>query len=562
MTASSVPSRRRLLAVAAAICAALVGVLPAQTPLPPPDAEPPTPAPSPRPAGPAGTPAPKAEAAPPIAVDEASVFCPVCGTRNRAGSKFCLKDGTPLPAIDPALVLTGFARDGDTLSQQEIQQAVHRASASVVRIRAKTASKVRLPVIDRLEDARVRMGRLEIEDGETRLIGSGFVVGSNGEIVTNAHVASPFGAQAQLNVDTTDGRSFPARLLGIDYASDLALMQVDTSSMTPLVWGDSDELRLGEETWAIGDPLDVGLSVTRGTVATLARVRVGMNQVEAFLHSDAYITHGNSGGPLVDTRGRVVGISDMGFEDSKSQGYSIASRMAKLVVDRLQRFGRYDRGFVGLHVRQIDADSIGRYHLKRTTGVVIESVLPGTPAESAGFHAGDVLYGINGRQASSFYLLQESVSSVGPSALLTINTDRGGQAMEIKVTTALRPAEPHIDALLDLQSYLMLRFEEDARDRLVHIKIPQSFSPASRYGFLDDDIVQSVLVAQDWPDEPITYDYYKKKAKIVRITTLDDLRAPLRRMYLGGRVGVVFELKRAREPIAAVAYDEIWPIVF
>jgi len=560
MTARCVPSRRRLLAVTGAICAALAGALPAQTPLPPPDAD--TPAPPARTAGAAATPAPRAEATPSLALDDASVFCPVCGTRNRAGSRFCLKDGTPLPAIDPALVLSGFVCDRDTLSQEEIQQAVHRASASVVRIRAKTATKVKFPVIDKIERERVRVGRLETEESEAKFVGSGFVIGTNGEIVTNAHVASPFGAQAQLNVDTIDGRSFPARLVGIDYASDLAVLQIDNTSIAPLAWGDSDEVRLGEETWAIGDPLDLGLSVTRGTVATLARVRVGLNQVEAFLHSDAYITHGNSGGPLVDNQGRVVGISDMVFGDLKGKGYSITSRMAQLVVDRLRRLGRYDRGFIGVHVRQIDSDSVSRYHLKRTTGVVVESVLKGTPAESAGFHPGDVVYGINGRLASSSYLLQESVSSVGPSAPLTFNTDRGGQTMEIKVTTASRPAAPHIDPLLDLQNYMMVRIEEDPKHHEIQIKIPNSFSPAPRYGFLDEDIVQSVLVAQDWPDEPITIDYYKRKARPVRISTLEDLRTALKRMYLGERVGVVFELKRPREPIAAVAYDETWPIVF
>jgi len=292
----------------------------------------------------------------------------------------------------------------------------------------------------------------------------------------------------------------------------------------------------------------------------LARMRPGMNQVEAFLHSDAFITHGNSGGPLVDALGSVVGVSDMGFEEERGQGYSIPSTMARLVIDRLRKYGKYERGYLGLHVRQVDAASVAKYGLKRKVGVLVESVLKGTPAESAGFRSGDVLFGINGRQAVSSYLLQEAVSSVGPGAQTSIALDREGQALEIKVATALRPGAPRIDPVIDLQGYLTARFEEASNGRGVVVRIPDKFSPAARFGFQDGDIVASVLPAMDWPKEPITFDIYRKTARKVSVDGLDDLRAALARMHMSGRVGVVFEVKRAGQPIA-VAYDEVWPIV-
>ncbi len=488
------------------------------------------------------------------------VYCPVCGTRNRVGSGFCLKDGSPLPALDPARVVPVFTRDPATYSPEEIQEAVHRASRAVVRVRIKTTSTLKYPVVFQPEKELISIGQLESVEGASRLIGSGFTVGQ-GEIVTNAHVATPFGVPAQVTVDAQDGRSLPARLRGVDLASDLALLQVDTASLPQLEWGSSDRLQLGDETWAIGDPLDLGLSVTRGTISTKARMRTGLNQVEAFVHSDAFITHGNSGGPLVDVLGRVVGVSDMGFIEDRGQGYSIPSDMARLVVDRLRSAGKYERGFLGLHVRQVDTDNVKKYGLKRTTGVVVESVLKGAPAEAAGFRPGDVLFGINGRQAISSYLLQEAVSSVGPKASIVIILDRAGQVIELKLTTALRPVEPRIDPLLDLQSYMMVRFEEDPKHHGVVIRVPDSYSPAPRFGFNDGDIVDSMLAAQDWPDEPITFEYYKKKAHSASVSSLSELRSALGRMYMGGRVGVAFQIKRSLHPIAAVAYDEIWPII-
>ncbi len=517
----------------------------AQSPVAPPPSSPPSPEPS---------------GGPPTG-QTGSVYCPVCGTRNRAGSRFCLKDGSPLPALDPTRVLSGFVRDPATYSPEEIQEAVHRASRAVVRVRVKSTSTLKYPVTGHPEGLRVRTGHLETVEGESRLVGSGFVIGP-GEIVTNAHVATPFGAPAQITVETQDGGSFPARLRGVDHASDLALLQVDSSSLPALAWGNSDELRLGDETWAIGNPLDVGISVTRGTISTLARMHTGMNQVEAFLHSDAFITHGNSGGPLVDVLGRVVGVSDMGYEEDRGQGYSIPSGMARLVVDRLRRAGRYERGFLGLQVRQVDADSVTKYGLKRTTGVVVESVLKGTPAEAAGFRPGDVMFGINGRQAASAYLLQEAVSSVGPNASVVIALDRGGQVLNLRPTSAVRPDAPRIDPVLALENYMMVRFEEDPKRHDVVIRVPNSFSPAPRFGFNDGDVVESVLAAQDWPDEPITLDYYKRKGHAVPLGSLAELRSALGRMYLGGRVGVAFQIKRSVQPIAAVAYDETWPIVF
>lgn len=492
-------------------------------------------------------------------------YCPVCGAQNRAGNRFCLKDGTALPALDAARRTPGFARAPGTYSPEEIQQVMHRVSESVVRIRVRTRTTYKRPTAYwKDEEAeyfrRAMIGKVETSDSDARLAGSGFVISADGDLVTNAHVATPDGMQADLTVELQDGRSLPARLVGADLASDLALVRIDGAAIPPLPWGDSGAIRVGQEAWSIGNPLDIGISISRGTISGITGTRAGINQVEAFLHSDAHITHGNSGGPLVDVLGQVVGVNDVGLsEDAKGQGYAIPSKMVQLVIDRLRRDGRYDRGYIGLHVRPVDSVNTKKFDLKRLEGVVVESVLPGTSAERAGLAPGDVLYGVNGHRAVSSYILQESVSSVGPGVPIRLMVDRRGKEMEIQVTTTLRPDAPRIDPLQEMEGYLRIRFQEDAKKQIVTVRDASRSGRAP--GLYDGSRIKSVLPAQDWPEEPITLSFYKNRAKPTAVDRLEDLRSALKRAYLGGRVAATFEIDNPPAPIASVAFNVLWPII-
>ena len=498
------------------------------------------------------------------AAAEDVLYCPVCGARNPAANRFCVKDGSPIPRLEPARRTPGFTRSPGTYSAEEIQQVMERVSKSVVRIRARTTTTYRYPVTWWKDDEdayhhTAQLGKITASDLDERLAGSGFVISAEGEIVTNAHVASPSGLKADLTVETLDGNTFPARIVGVDAACDLALLKVDTAEIPPLSWGDSSGIRVGQETWAIGNPLDIGLSVARGTISGLGGMRMGLNQIESFIHSDAHSTHGNSGGPLVDVLGRVLGVTDMGFEEERGQGYAIPSQMARLVIDRLRRNGSYPRGYVGLHVRPVDSEAIKKFIIKRSDGAVVQYVLPGTPAVSAGFLPGDVIYGINGRHAPSTYLLQESISSVGPSAPIRLMVDRQGKEMELTVTTRQRPDAPRIDPLEELEGYMRVWFEEEPSQKKVIIRDPAGSRKAP--GIYNGAWVKSVLPAEDWPVESITHNYYKTRAKPTRIDSLRDLRAACARAHLGGRMAITFEIDYPVNPVASVAFDELWPII-
>lgn len=224
--------------------------------------------------------APAAAPAATSAAPAPSVYCPRCGAANRPGSRFCTTDGAPLPALEEGRRTTGFARVSGTFSPEEVQEVMSRVAASVVRVRARPTATYRFPVAYYKDEeaeyyGRARVGRVETSPTDARLAGSGFVIETQGTIATNAHVARPYDLPSDLTVETQDGRSLPARLLGADVASDLALLKVEDTTMAPLEWGDSTAVHVGQETWAIGNPLDIGISIARGTISGITAVRQG-----------------------------------------------------------------------------------------------------------------------------------------------------------------------------------------------------------------------------------------------------------------------------------------------
>src|SRR5262245_6780905 len=290
--------------------------------------------------------APASAQAPATAPAQGPLYCPVCGAANEAGSKFCASDGAPLPEFVASKLPATFVRSADTFTDEEIQQTLDQIGASVVRISARTTTAYKYPVTwwnDRHSEfagfifGGAMVGKIETSETDQRLAGSGFAIGEDGEIVTNAHVAAPDGMKTALTVETKDGRTLEATVVGVDSASDLALLKIAPGTLTPLQWGDSGTVRVGQQVWAIGNPRDIGLSFARGTMSGVSATRVGLNQVEAFIHSDALIASGNSGGPLVDVSGRVLGVNAAGITSVRGQGLTIPSRMTRVVIDKLRK---------------------------------------------------------------------------------------------------------------------------------------------------------------------------------------------------------------------------------
>ena len=298
------------------------------------------------------------------------------------------------------------------------------------------------------------------EPGEPRRsTGSGFVIDPSGLIVTNAHVVESAG---QIQVRLSDGRRFPATLVGRDNRVDLALLKIEGASrLTVLPLGDSNKLRVGELVLALGNPFGLEQSVSFGIVsrkgAPLTVAAPGFD----FIQTDAAINPGNSGGPLVSVSGEVVGVNTMAARNG-SIGFAIPSNLVKMLLPQLATKGRVDWGWLGVAIAEVTEDDLGRLKLTEPKGVLVRSVMPGEPADKGGVRADDVILGIDGTRLESTRDLQRVVSSTPVGKKVRVVLLREGRETELEVTIGLyqeresspgeaprrapRPAEPPREA--------------------------------------------------------------------------------------------------------------------
>ncbi|HEX8354152.1 MAG TPA: DegQ family serine endoprotease [Pyrinomonadaceae bacterium] len=268
-----------------------------------------------------------------------------------------------------------------------------------------------------------------------RALGSGVVISPDGYIVTNHHVVD--GAE-QITVEFTDRRSFPAKLVGNDPPSDLAVLKVDAKDLPVLTLGDSDRVRVGDVVLAVGNPLGVGQTVTAGIISAKGR-RTGLSDgsFEDFLQTDAPINQGNSGGALVNTSGELVGINSQIFSPTGGNigiGFAIPSNMTRSVTEQLISKGRVRRGQLGVFVQQVTEDIAQSLGLKEAKGVIVGSVQRGSAAERAGLRQGDVITGFNGAAVNDANELRNLVAATQPGADATVDILRDGREQQVKVT--------------------------------------------------------------------------------------------------------------------------------
>jgi putative serine protease PepD len=275
-----------------------------------------------------------------------------------------------------------------------------------------------------------RKGVVEIAVGNG--LGSGFVYDADGHIVTNQHVVDAGGS---IKVTFWNGKSSSAELVGSDPSTDLAVLKVDApaSLLTPLALADSDSLDVGESVVAIGSPLGFEETVTSGIVSALHRQMEAPNgfTINDSIQTDAAINHGNSGGPLLDLSGKVVGVTAQIASDSGGNdgiGFAIPSNTVKSIVTQLIGSGEVTHAYLGVGVEPTDG------------GVAISEVKPGTPAAASGLEVGDVITDAGGNAVSSSADLQKAVDARQPGDTVSIELIRDGQSKTVKVELGVRPA--------------------------------------------------------------------------------------------------------------------------
>ncbi len=346
---------------------------------------------------------------------------------------------SPAPSPSPYATSSSVTR---TLGTDFIADAAEKVSPSVVSI------KVESVVPESPQDERYRQyieeffgarvtPRQEIQRGE----GSGFIINADGTILTNAHVV----ANAQkVRVLLNDDRELEGRVLGVDKVTDVAVVKVNAPAPLPAVQlGDSKSLRPGQFVVALGSPLGFENTVTSGIVSALSRPsrRLGIADGKVdFIQTDAAINPGNSGGPLIDTQGRVIGMNTAIIQGAQGLGFAIPISLAKEISTQLVQQGRVARAFVGVKMITLSPEVLQTLQqrgvsLSATAGVLIQEVLPNSPAQKAGLQPGDVVVKVGDSPVTDGVQIQTAIEKTKPGQTLAFTVDRQGKLTPVSVRT-------------------------------------------------------------------------------------------------------------------------------
>ena len=342
----------------------------------------------------------------------------------------------PAPAVASVLPARGA-------TSTSFAAAVRRAAPAVVSI---TASKTTLHrAAAGVAQALPRdffNGRNQTQTG----LGSGVLVSADGYLLTNQHVVD--GAD-DIEVTLSDGRSASAKVVGTDADSDLALLKVSLDNVPVIPFGDIRQVSVGDAVLAIGNPFNVGETVTSGIVSALDRNQLGLSTIENFIQTDAAINPGNSGGALVDSEGRLVGINTAIFSRSGGSmgiGFAIPVDIAREVMDALIRDGQMTRGWIGVQPRDLTPEFADSFQLPVKEGVLVTGVLRDGPAAQAGLKPGDVVTAIGGVKISNTAQLLRAVGALKPPSSAVLAVQRGSDAITLSVPVAKRPPARPRDA--------------------------------------------------------------------------------------------------------------------
>jgi len=267
-------------------------------------------------------------------------------------------------------------------------------------------------------------------------LGSGVIIDANrGYILTNHHVIDK---ADEITVTLTDGRHFSANIVGSDPESDVAVIQIKATKLVALNIADSEQLRVGDFVVAIGNPFGLGQTVTSGIISALGRTGLGIEGYEDFIQTDASINPGNSGGALINLRGELIGINTAIIAPSGGNvgiGFAIPSNMAVSLKEQLVKFGRIQRGQIGINVQDLTPELVQAFNLPRHQGVIISKVQTNSSAYDAGLRSGDIVLSINQREIKSSARLRNILGllSIGDTAKIDILRNTQHQSVILKI---------------------------------------------------------------------------------------------------------------------------------
>ncbi len=267
-------------------------------------------------------------------------------------------------------------------------------------------------------------------------LGSGVIVSPDGYILTNNHVID---GASEIKVAFADKREFPAKLIGTDPMTDIAVIKINEHNLPTLTLSDSSRAQVGDVVLAIGDPFGLGGTVTMGIVSALGRSGLSIERFEDFIQTDAPINPGNSGGALINTRGELIGINTAilagNSGGNQGIGFAIPVNMARSVMDQILKTGKAAHGFVGITLFQVTPEQAKAFGLPANrSGVAISDVSPNSPAAKAGLQAGDVIVSLDGQPVDDLQVFRGKIAAMTPGTVAKLSIVREGKDMDVAVT--------------------------------------------------------------------------------------------------------------------------------
>ncbi|MEY4199468.1 MAG: hypothetical protein RLZZ265_1208 [Verrucomicrobiota bacterium] len=384
-------------------------------------------------------------------------------------------------------------------------------------------------------------GNIPDQERESRQegLGSGVIVTADGYILTNNHVVE--GAD-ELKVTLADDRDFMAKVVGTDPKTDVAVLKIDGEGLPTLPLADSDKLRVGDVVFAVGNPLGVGQTVTMGIISAKGRSKLGLLEnvsgYEDFIQTDAAINMGNSGGALVDARGRLIGINSAIITPSRGSvgiGFAIPVNLARFIMNSLVETGAVARGFIGVTGGDaLTADLAEQLGLKRDArGMVVTEIEPGSPADEAGLRRSDVVVALNGQTVNSWEELRLLVAQTLPGSEAKLRIMRDGKSRDLKVTVG--------------------RVVENPDELFAGVDVAPLSPDARRRLGLNDPRISGLVITRVAEDSPHR-DRLAKGQVILEVNRgpVPDLKSARERVRLGRNLVAVFDGRGVRYVVVNV----------
>lgn len=322
-------------------------------------------------------------------------------------------------------------------TQDAFVQVYKNTKDSIVNIRTKKT--VTVNTYNPLEE--LLFGRSGgVEKRESGALGSGFVVSEDGYIVTNNHVVSN---ADEIFVKFSDGREYKTKLIGTSPEVDIAVLKIEANEkFKPLEFSDSDKIEIGQWSIAFGNPMGLNDSMTVGVISASGRSSLGIEEIENFIQTDAAINQGNSGGPLIDINGKVIGVNTAILSTSGGSvglGFAIPSNLASVVKDSIIATGKFEKPYIGVYLNNLDSEKIKALNIKSTNGVLIAKVVADGPAARAGIQANDVIVAVNGKAVNSAgaFIGELAAKKIGETVELSVI--RNSQTVKIRVALEETP---------------------------------------------------------------------------------------------------------------------------